>query len=299
MHTGPLLTHRGYVNTWECDDRGHLNVQFYPDRFADAGAHALHALGLGPQAAAAAGLGFRLVQEHVTFQRELRASDSISVYTGVAAADAQGLTLLHELVESTSGQVSSTSTQRLVVEGGQFPEAVLARAAQATIEVPQHARPRSVGDVAPPILTLNAPGTQGLVEIRRGIVHPPECDATGRQRMRFLHGQFSDGAGHLWEAMGLPRDKMVDRGFGSVVVELLLRPIRPVMAGTLVVIRSGVCAVAGKSIRVNHFMFDAETGETVATSDVTALLMDLTTRRAIALPEDVRAQVAGMIVPAA
>jgi acyl-CoA thioester hydrolase len=156
-----------------------------------------------------------------------------------------------------------------------------------------------VGDVAPPILTLGAPGTEGLVEIRRGIVHPPECDASGRQRMRFLHGQFSDGAGHLWEAMGLPRDKMVDRGFGSVVVELLLRPIRPVMAGTLVVIRSGVCAVAGKSIRVNHFMFDAETGETVATSDVTALLMDLTTRRAIALPEDVRAQVAGMIVPAA
>ena len=136
MHTGSLLTHRGYVNTWECDDRGHLNVQFYPDRFADAGAHALHALGLGPRAAAVAGLGFRLVHEHVTFQRELRASDSISVYTGVIAADAHGLTLLHELVESTSGNVFSTSTQRLAVEGGDLPEAVLGGVAQATIALP-------------------------------------------------------------------------------------------------------------------------------------------------------------------
>ena len=68
-------------------------------------------------------------------------------------------------------------------------------------------------------------------------------------------------------------------------------------AGSLLVIRSGVRAVAGKAIRVNHFMFDAETGGTVATSDVTALLMDLETRRAVALPDDVREEVARMIVP--
>jgi acyl-CoA thioester hydrolase len=297
MQTGPLLSHRGYVNTWECDDRGHLNVQFYPDRFADASVHAMNALGLGPRAARAAGLGFRLAQEHITFQRELRASDSISVHTGILAADRTGLILLHELVDSVGAHIAATSTQRFDLVQGAMPDGALEAAAKVTIDLPHHARPRSVGHEPPPILTLDAPGTEGLVEIRRGVVHAADCDAEGHLRMRHLHGQFSDGAGHLWEAMGLPRGKMVDRGFGSVVVELLLRPIRPVPVGSLIVIRSGVRAVAGKAIRVNHFMFDAETRETLATSDVTALLMDLETRRAVALPDDVREQVSRMIVP--
>ena len=43
-----LVTQRGFVNTWECDENEHLNVQFYFARFADAAAHFLVGRGLAP-----------------------------------------------------------------------------------------------------------------------------------------------------------------------------------------------------------------------------------------------------------
>ncbi len=296
QHIGPLLTHRGYVNTWECDDRGHLNVQFYPDRFGDAALHALAALGLDRAGRAT----MALAQEHLTFQRELRASDSISVHTGVLAVDATGVILLHELVESAGQHIAATSTQRIEIAGGTLPDAVRAKAEAVLVDLPQHARPRSVGQSAPPDFHLDGPGTEPLVEIRRCVVHPNELDADGRIRPRFLMGHFSDGAGHLWEAMGLPRGQMVDRGFGSVVVEMLMMPRRAIPAGTLLVVRSGVRSIAGKITNVTHFMFDAETREVVVVCEATALLMDLETRRAVALPDDIRAHTEKhLIAPAA
>ncbi len=38
-----LDTFRGTVNTWECDDVGHMNVQFYVARASDAAFYLRHA----------------------------------------------------------------------------------------------------------------------------------------------------------------------------------------------------------------------------------------------------------------
>ena len=38
------------VNTWQCDENAHLNVQFYTEFGHEASAHLLSALGLGPRA---------------------------------------------------------------------------------------------------------------------------------------------------------------------------------------------------------------------------------------------------------
>ena len=38
-----LDTFRGSVNTWECDEVGHMNVQFYVARASDAAFYLRHA----------------------------------------------------------------------------------------------------------------------------------------------------------------------------------------------------------------------------------------------------------------
>ena len=47
---GLIPTFTTAVNTWQCDENDHLNVQFYTEFGHEASAHLLSALGLGPRA---------------------------------------------------------------------------------------------------------------------------------------------------------------------------------------------------------------------------------------------------------
>ena len=46
--TALTVTYRGCVNSWECDQWGHQNVQFYLSKAADAQAALCCELGLSP-----------------------------------------------------------------------------------------------------------------------------------------------------------------------------------------------------------------------------------------------------------
>ena len=48
--------------------------------------------------------------------------------------------------------------------------------------------------------------------------------------------------------------------------------------------------VAAKTVRICHFMFNAETGALAATSEVMAILLDLDARRAVAFTDEERAR---------
>jgi len=53
------------VNTWQCDENAHLNVQFYTEFGHEASAHLLHHLGLGPRGQTSAGLNLRATEDHI------------------------------------------------------------------------------------------------------------------------------------------------------------------------------------------------------------------------------------------
>ncbi|MDX5365767.1 MAG: thioesterase, partial [Alphaproteobacteria bacterium] len=74
-----LDTFRGTVNTWECDEVGHMNVQFYVARASDAAFYLRHALGLSPSHVKVERRAMVAIEEHIRFHRELRAGDIMNM----------------------------------------------------------------------------------------------------------------------------------------------------------------------------------------------------------------------------
>ena len=79
-------------------------------------------------------------------------------------------------------------------------------------------------------------------------------------------------------------------GVGMAAVEQRTRYKRELHAGALIRITSELLEVRPKVVRFIHRMYDAETGEEIADSELTAVHLDTATRRATPFPESLRAR---------
>lgn len=288
-----LDTFRGTVNTWECDEVGHMNVQFYVARASDASFYLRHALGLSHSSVLREGRAMVALEEHVRFLRELRAGDIMNMRSRVVEIRDKTLVSFHELLNSATGETSATivavsghfdlEKRKLIPWGAEAKE----RAAPFLGPVPPHAEPRSVPrEKRLPLKRLDE--ASDFIEIYRGAVMPWECDDFGYMNSRFYMARFSDGAGHLWQAIGFDKPGMMEKRRGTVVLELRLNYLREVRSGMMLVAKSTLIRVEGKTLTFVHYMFDVETGEAVATGEVIAVMLDLDARKTVPFTDEER-----------
>lgn len=111
--TGAVEVWRGGVNTWECDEMGHMNVRFYVARFMEGLAGIALKLGM-PEAFAPDATATLLVQDHhLRFLKEAHAGTPLHMTGGVVEiADAGALVLLI-LYHSRTGEPCATALTRL------------------------------------------------------------------------------------------------------------------------------------------------------------------------------------------
>lgn len=298
--TDYLDTFRGTVNTWECDEVGHMNVQFYVARASDAGFYMRDALGISPSVVRNEGRAVVALEEHVRFLRELRAGDIMNMRTRLVEMRDTTVVTFHEMFNSASGETSATivavsgyfdlKTRKLIPWSAEAKE----RAAPLLGPLPPHAEPRSVPrETRLPAKRLE--DAADFVEIYRGAVMPWECDDFGHMNTRFYMARFSDGAGHLWQAIGFNKSAMMAKRRGTVVLELRLNYLREVRSGTLLIAKSTLTRVEGKTLTFVHYMFDAETGEAVATGEVIAVMLDLDARKTVPFTDEERAMLASHV----
>jgi acyl-CoA thioester hydrolase len=86
------------------------------------------------------------------------------------------------------------------------------------------------------------------------------------------------------------------RGIGGAALEYRYVYRRPARQGDLLAVRTGVRAVHNKAFELCHFIFDAVTGQCVATSEAVVVSFDLKARKAAELRPDDRASLESMIV---
>ena len=82
---------RSSVQTWECDQMGHMNVQFYVAKAEDGLAALASALGLGHHVQRREGTVLVAREHHIRFHRELRPGAPFVVRGGVLRALIEGL----------------------------------------------------------------------------------------------------------------------------------------------------------------------------------------------------------------
>lgn len=300
--TDLISTARGCVNTWQCDENDHLNVQHFPS-FAWDGARHLHAaLGLGPRALAAAGLKVRTVEDHVRYHRELFAADAWEVASGPVEVGESTLVAYHEIRSALNGEVAGTVRQvtRCVDARGRtaaWPSAFRERAEVMRVALPANARPRTAGSRGPlPDLTLDRAEAAGLFTICQGVVQPEECDAEGLLLPRFHFARYSDGAPGFWQGVGFDRLEMRERDQGTVVLELRNEIRRPLAAGALSVVKSGLLSATDKTMHLAHFLFDADSGALAATADGVGVLFDQKARKITPFTAEDRGRLAASIL---
>ncbi|WP_422001826.1 acyl-CoA thioesterase [Reyranella sp.] len=286
---GLIPTFTTAVNTWQCDENDHLNVQFYTEFGHEASAHLMAGLGLGPRARRAAGLELTVASDHIRYLREFRVVDTVAVRSGPIEIGESDLLVYHEVRNGSDDSLAATIRRRLVA-AQPWPQDFRRRSEQALVTLPAQAAPRSVGKIALPDLTLGDAARCGLIEVGRAVVVPAECDEQGELLPHHQFGRYSDGAPLLWNHLGFDRAAMQERQEGSVVVEMLNHYRRPLRAGDLLVVMSGLAAYSDKTLTFTHFLFEAETGTLAACAEAVGMKFDQKVRKIMTFSDDDQAR---------
>ncbi|HEX5514777.1 MAG TPA: thioesterase family protein [Gammaproteobacteria bacterium] len=289
----PIEVYRNSVQTWETDQMGHMNVQFYVDKSAAALAVLSHHLGLGPDFTRQAGARLSACEHHIRFLREQHPGAPLRMTAGVLSSGPERLRLYQEMTNAASGEVAATfiveaellDTATRAVQP--LPAATQAAAEGLRIELPAHGAPRGLTAHPPrPSPTLAEAEALGLLATYHGAVAPTMCDVDGWLATRAYMGIVSDAVPNLLvQIYGIDRSKS---GIGGAALEYRFAYRKALRAGDLITVRSGIKQVASKTYTFSHWLFDLTTGEAIATAEVVAVMLDLQERRAIEIPAAVR-----------
>lgn len=278
-----LETSKTFVNTWECDENNHLNVQFYFDRFEDADSHFRLLTGLDSDR-----LGPRLTR-HVRYHRESHVGDLQTVTSGMADADTETLSLVHVLRDEASGEIAATALDTYRPPSP-FPGAPGAELPRLPDTMRATVMPRSFVDAAPTCnQTAQAILDAGGFTTARGRVLPAQCTAEGRLDDRFVIATLSNAAAHVWEASPLTKDWLDAHAYGRVAMEMRVVYGGPIPAGSLIHVVSKWMQAGRTVFSFRHHIFDARSGACLVIVDSAGLVMDLNKRKSVRLSDDFRA----------
>ena len=129
----------------------------------------------------------------------------------------------------------------------------------------------------------------------RGSVYPSQCDQMGHLNVAFYVAKFDEATWQLLNAIRLTPTRMRTERIGMAGVEQHIEYKRELYAGDVVTVTSRILEIRDKAIRFEHEMKNDETGELAARMVIVAVHLDTATRRARAVPADVRERVAAMI----
>lgn len=293
---------RSSVQAWECDQMGHMNVQFYIERAGQGLTGLAVALGIGPRRARREGARLEVRDLHVRFLREQHQGAPFFLRAGVIEVRADGLRVYQEMLSTTTGEVAATFLSEVdwvdVTNRRPrgLPETVAAVAATREVEVPAHGRPRGLRlDPPRPDPELATAETNGMVRIWQGQVLATQCDEEGFLTPRHGVGIVADGIPNLLVQVE-GRDRSSTPGLGGAALEYRFVYRRQPRCGDMLTLRSGLKQVAEKIYVWCHWMFDLETGECVATAEAVAIALDLRTRKAIAIPQPMRSMLESRVI---
>ncbi len=292
-----VATVRANVKAWECDVMAHMNVQHYLARSTETVGQLQALLGLGADPE----LALLHRAERVLFMRELRNGETYTLFTGIFALAGSRLTTFSEMLNLETDGVAA----RFVIElelvdrvrgiAVDFPHHAQRAAEALMVEPPADLRPREALP-QPPRRDLATAIQYNLIDTACGTIEPWECDLRGELHPRFFMSRCSDAVTHLQRHYGLTPAYRKANGLGSAALEYNIEFQHPLRAGDALITKSGLRTMNSKTQRFFHWFFHAASGATAATVETTGTLFNFETRKAIAMPPDLRARAEPLFV---
>ncbi|WP_374630569.1 acyl-CoA thioesterase [Ferrovibrio sp.] len=297
LEDGCLAGYRGPVNAWECDRMGHMNVQFYLGRAAEAVNHVFAALDLGATRLREDGLALRPHLHHLVFRREMREAAIGRVISGIRKVSPDRLTISHRLLNAETGEVSAQVESEVSLmraadgEAVPLPDDALLRAEQlaAGFAGPETIKPQA-GPKAPALVQPE------MLITSRSMVDRWECDRNGIMATRFYMARFSDAVGNLVAGLGLNPMELHARDVGFAALDYRIVIEQPLRLGQAHSVCSGVLEIRDKTWRFCHLLLDSRTQAVIARAEVVSTTFDLKARKSISIPDDLRAAIAKRLI---
>lgn len=275
--SGLIETHRSFVNSWESDENAHLNVQFYAKRF-DASARFFDMLSAG------GGHDGPLPRDrHVRYHAELHAGSTTLTRSAAIAGGAFDGCVVHFLENAETGVLCATA---LDVASGLDHRCRIGEA-EAERALPRSAPAAPLVPIAPD--DIRAMG--GLVT-NRSILEAGECGPDGAANEQAHVSRISDAAPHTWNRAGVSVEWLKENGLGRVAVEMKITHHMPAKTGDPLTVHSAPHASGTRTVGLRHEIVRESDGAAIASSEVIALILDLTTRKATALPDEISERLA-------
>lgn len=286
---------RGGVSTWECDAMGHLNVGFYVAKSMEGLAGLAAELGMPHAFAPDARATLVVREQHIRFLKEAHPGAPLHMMGGVVEFgedDARLLLLMLHKDGELAASFQTVVAHATAEEGRPFPwpERIRARAEALRMEVPEKARPRSIGlDPVETRASLARAEELGLRRTALGAISTADCDAFGRMRTELMMARISDGIPHFFE--GKRPGAGDDRRIGGAALEYRLVHHDWPRAGDRVELRSGSAGGDARFRRLVHWLLDPATGRPWGSAEAIAVSFDLDTRKIVTLSDEELARV--------
>ena len=103
-----IVTYRGTVYPWHCDQMGHMNVMWYVGKFDEATWQLFSAAGITPSYLRSQRRGMVAVDQRLSYRGELYAGDVISVRSAIIELGTSSVRFVHEMRRGDTGDHLAT-----------------------------------------------------------------------------------------------------------------------------------------------------------------------------------------------
>lgn len=282
---------RGNANAWECDELGHMNVQFYLAKASEAVGNLAALAGLENVFRSDNYATLLARSLHIKFLAEAHPGAPLVIAGGITGHDETQMQV--ELIMSHGGSGRVAATFRLALdhvsprEGRTFkwPDRFHRAAETLTCATDPAAAPRGViEDERSSDISLARADALGLEQIGMGRFTGQDIGPFDRIRADVFLGRVSNSVvnfvGAFPEEVAFHKGEL-DSRIGSALLETRILPRRWPREGDGYVIRSGLKSVGPKVRNLVHWVLDPATGKPWWTMEGVAAPMDLDARKLV------------------
>ena len=260
---------------------GHMNTRFYVARCNDA-VTVLFAM-VGVPAAS-----MRIGEIHIRFHREAYASALLHMTAGFGRMGDDDAELVLCLWHSADDKLAATFRVRVRCVSGSWPRDALDRAAAMAVEMPPEAAPRSIGTG---MIEQRPADLSRYTRIAISVINAADCDHHGRMLPQKLIGAVSDGVRQLTAPLRDIAAKHADpkpTKLGGAVLETRLVYIDWPRAGDCFQIHSGFTGADSRTMSLDHWLTDLQSGKLLGYVESVAVVFDLERRKIVGITDAAR-----------
>ena len=269
-----MLTYRGSVNRWECDENDHMNVRYCVEKLYETFVAGL-AMTTNKRAKEDEESYRGIKRAHIRFQNEARLSAPISghFYGLSGSTSACDFDCLAYLQDTSSGKLFCSMLLQLNDPLNCSEETSL------SIEEMPEVTPRGLIDAFPICnIAMSKAEEAGFVVSGRGLVRSEDCDSAGNLKVPSYMGKASDSVPNLWtHLMG---DEQVSDSEGGAVAEFQKTFHGVLKEGDVFTVMSGLTEARGKIQRFAHLFFRERDGQLIMSAEAISVRFNLLTRKA-------------------